>query len=124
MKIKIGKLSENDRNAIELLTPEERASVLIAAGRKRQLAIKESLKQEQIERLKRGEIQPQTQNREGDSYPETGKTVTIGGREFTCLGRMPEYDSLAVLKRESDGELLVFEAFKVANLLGKQGDTE
>jgi len=105
-KIEIAKVTnERDRAAIELLSPEERTSILVAAGRKRQIEIKESLKEEQIERLKRGEIEPQTQTREGESYPETGKTVTIGGRTFACLGRMPEYDSLAVLKRESDGEL-------------------
>jgi len=124
MKIKIGKLSENDRNAIELLSPEERASVLIAAGRKRQLEIKESLKEDQMRRLKRGSISPQTQTREGETYPETGKTVVIGGRSFVCLGMLPEYDSMAVLKRESDGELLVIESFKVGNWLIRQGNTE
>lgn len=124
-KIEIAKVTnERDRAAIELLTPEERASILVAAGRKRQLAIKESLKEEQIERLKRGEIEPQIKTKKGDAYPETGKTVVIGGRSFVCLGMLPEYDSMAVLKRESDGELLVIESFKVGNWLIRQGNTE
>jgi hypothetical protein len=95
---------------INLLTPDERRDALVAAGRVKQRGLDEKLRVAVIDRLRRGEIQPQRIDPlTGQPYPNPDWSVTHpeDNGDLVNVGRVPGYPEYQVF-RASDGQLWVF----------------
>src|SRR5438034_1306043 len=105
--VRVSALSEDERVAVNTLTPQERTETLVRAGQAKMRNANERLFQAFLERIQRGEVgiwvnDPDT----GHLWRSNGKTVYYRSEQepMEDIGRVP--DSVGIHAcRKSDGSL-------------------
>lgn len=105
--MRIEQMSEAERTLVGMLTPAERRNALLKAAQVKQRQVNRQLMREHLDRLRSGELSPQTVDPvTGRQYEFVGRTVYHRDQHepLLDLGYVPDHDGMHVLKRR-DGTL-------------------
>ena len=103
---RIEQMSEPERSLINILSPQERKEVLVKAAQIKARNADRQLFTAYLDRIRSGEIAPQTSDETGRPYPTNGRTWYYQNEQepMTDIGRVPGHDGMYVL-RKHDGSL-------------------